>query len=165
MLLLLVASVGGFLVFNLRHPWRRRAAIFMGNSGSMMLGFILAWFLVNLSQGEQPVFPPIVAVWIVGLPLMDTVYLMTRRACKGKNPCHGDRQHLHHILLALGLSDARVTLLLAAVSTLLGAFGLLLFWAGVSEAVSFALFLGLFAGYAVLMHRIMTRLEKHLQLI
>ncbi|NJN45614.1 MAG: undecaprenyl/decaprenyl-phosphate alpha-N-acetylglucosaminyl 1-phosphate transferase [Candidatus Competibacteraceae bacterium] len=64
MLIVLTAVLSGFLCFNLRHPWRRRATVFMGDAGSMMVGLMLAWFFIRLSQGEQRAFAPISAVWI-----------------------------------------------------------------------------------------------------
>lgn len=66
LLLLLTAAIMGFLCFNLRNPWRRRAVVFMGDAGSTMLGFLLTWFAIDLSQGPQPAMSPITAVWILG---------------------------------------------------------------------------------------------------
>ena len=51
----------------------------MGDAGSTVLGFILAWFLVHLSQGQEAVMTPMTAVWLLALPLMDTVAVTIRR--------------------------------------------------------------------------------------
>jgi UDP-GlcNAc:undecaprenyl-phosphate GlcNAc-1-phosphate transferase len=146
-LLLLIAVLGAFLCVNLRHPWRARADVFMGDAGSMALGFVLCWFLVKLSQGEQPAFSPITAVWIMGLPLMDTVGLMIRRKLQGRSPTQADRQHLHHLLLRMGFSDGKTTAILLLASTVMGGIGVSASLAGISDYLMFYIFLLLFAGY------------------
>ena len=109
LLLTLVMVLAGFLAWNLRHPWRKKAKVFMGDAGSTLLGFALGWFMIDLSQGGQAVMAPITALWIMALPLMDTITVMIRRLRAGQSPFAGDRQHLHHLLLATGRTDARVT--------------------------------------------------------
>ena len=110
-----------FLYFNARSPWRSRAAVFMGDSGSLLLGLLLGWLAVRLAMAERPALAPISAVWILALPVGDTVTLLLRRALRGRNPFHADRQHLHHILLALGLSPGQTVAALAVLSFALGA--------------------------------------------
>jgi UDP-GlcNAc:undecaprenyl-phosphate GlcNAc-1-phosphate transferase len=147
LLLLLIAVLGAFLCVNLRHPWRARAQVFMGDAGSMALGFVLCWFLVKLSQGGQAAFSPITAVWIMGLPLMDTVGLMIRRKRQGRSPTQADRQHLHHLLLRMGISDGKTTAILLIASTVMGAIGVSASLAGVSDCIMFYAFVLLFTGY------------------
>jgi UDP-GlcNAc:undecaprenyl-phosphate GlcNAc-1-phosphate transferase len=110
-----------FLYFNARSPWRRQAAVFMGDTGSLLLGLLLGWLAVRLAMAERPALAPISAVWILALPVGDTVTLLIRRALRGRNPFHADRQHLHHILLALGLSPGQTVAALAVLSFALGA--------------------------------------------
>ena len=110
----------GFLYFNARLPWRRHAAVFMGDTGSLLLGLLLGWFAVRLAMAERPALAPITAVWILALPVGDTVTLLVRRALRGRNPFRADRHHLHHILVALGLSSGRTTALLFALALALG---------------------------------------------
>lgn len=116
---LLASVIAGFLVFNLRHPWRTHASVFMGDSGSLCLGFALSYFAVKLSQGPQPAFNPIHAVWILALPLLDTVGVFLRRLLKGQSPFRPDREHLHHALLRAGfsISDTVRLILFAACAT------------------------------------------------
>lgn len=104
LLCLVIGSVLGFLAFNLRMPWRRRARIFLGDAGSLVLGYMLVWFAIEASQGPQAVFEPITAVWLFGLPLCDTVYLMGSRMLRKKSPLAADRYHFHHLLLRYGLT-------------------------------------------------------------
>jgi len=124
-LLALTTVIIAFLAFNLRHPGRTHASVFMGDAGSTMLGFVLSWFSVHLSTGEAAVMAPITAVWLLALPLMDTVAVMVRRIMAGRNPFAADRQHLHHLLLARGLTDGRVTALILALTFVTGGLGVL----------------------------------------
>jgi|SRR5579862_169879 len=114
-------AVLGFLLFNAPSPWRGQAVVFMGDAGSLLLGLLLGWFAVRLSMAGRPALAPITAVWILALPIADTVALLLRRALRGHNPFRADRQHLHHILLALGLSPGQTLAGLVFLSFALGA--------------------------------------------
>ena len=98
-----MGGVSGFLYFNLRYPSNGRARVFLGDNGSMLLGFVFAWILIALSQGEHRAMTPVTALWIFGVPLLDTVSVMLRRIWVGKSPFHADRNHLHHLFLRAGL--------------------------------------------------------------
>ncbi|MEX0374618.1 O-antigen ligase family protein [Spiribacter pallidus] len=121
--LLLAAAVLGFLLHNLRSPFRRRASVFMGDAGSLALGFAVAWLAIEISQAPQRVISPVGIAWIVVLPVMDTVSLMLRRLLRGQNPFHADRNHLHHILGRAGFSTGQSAAILIALSAGLGAVG------------------------------------------
>lgn len=140
----------GFLYFNARMPWRRQAAVFMGDTGSLLLGLLLGWFAVRLAMSERPALAPITAVWILALPIGDTVTLLVRRTLRGRNPFHADRRHLHHILVALGLSSGQTTLLLFALGLALGLAAIAAEQLGVPQYTMFYLYMaGLIAyGFA-----------------
>ncbi|MEC9374800.1 MAG: MraY family glycosyltransferase [Pseudomonadota bacterium] len=101
---ILSASIAGFLVFNLRVFGRHRASVFMGDAGSMMFGFILAWAAIQLSQGEYRVLKPAAVLWFLMVPIYDTVTIIARRVLAGRSPLQPDAEHLHHLLLRLGFS-------------------------------------------------------------
>jgi len=136
-----VGAVAAFLYFNARSPWRPQAAVFMGDTGSLLLGLLLGWFAVRLTMAERPALAPITAVWILALPIGDTVTLLIRRALHGRNPFHADRQHLHHIILALGLSPGQTVAAVVALSFALGAAGLAAEAAKVPEYVMFYVYM------------------------
>jgi UDP-GlcNAc:undecaprenyl-phosphate GlcNAc-1-phosphate transferase len=149
-LLLLAMVVIGFLCFNLRHPWRVRASVFMGDSGSTMLGFALGWFMVSLSQNcasQAAVMLPMTAVWILAVPLLDTITVMIRRLCAGQNPFNADRQHLHHLLIHYGYTDGQATALLLVCALITGAFGMAAHRWNVPEFVQFYGFMAVFLLY------------------
>ena len=133
----------GFLGYNLRSPWRARAAVFLGDSGSMMLGAIVGFLAIALSQrsgGET--LSPIAAVWVCAIPVIDTLSLAVRRLTGGRSPFSTDRQHLHHLMLDAGLSVTQVVVTLSAIAAALGAIGVGGWYLGVPDG---ALLVGLAA--------------------
>lgn len=145
-----MGALVAFLAFNMRMPWRKRASIFLGDAGSLILGFALAWFAVVFSQGDSPALRPITMIWLVGLPLADTGYLMISRTISNGSPMRADRRHFHHLLLRRGLKPGVACLVWIGVAALFMSAGLVGEWYGVSEAVMFCGFLGVFAVYYAL---------------
>ena len=115
----LLAALGGacagFLPFN-RHP----ARIFMGDTGSLLLGYILACAstlgLLKMYTAVTFAMP----LLILALPLSDTVFAVVRRLRKGESPLKADRGHIHHRLLAMGFTQKQAVAVLYAVSAILG---------------------------------------------
>jgi UDP-GlcNAc:undecaprenyl-phosphate GlcNAc-1-phosphate transferase len=146
-MLILGGALIGFLFFNMRWPWQRRAKVFMGDSGSLMLGFLLAWAVIRVTQSEKNPLPPAAALWFFAIPLADTLSLMLRRMLKGKSPFHPGRDHLHHILLRVGYRDCQVVMFIHLVAVLFGLVGFLGWRLGVPDAVMFYGALVVFALY------------------
>lgn len=155
-ILTMAACVVGYLYFNMRFPGRGRAVVFMGDAGSTMLGVALAWFIIVLSQEQAghpgTAFAPVVGLWLVAIPLLDTLSLIVRRLLRGESPFKADRHHLHHLLQGLGLSDAQVTAVIMLAAMLIGAVGALGWLFGLSEPVLFYGFLALGVAYYVVVH-------------
>lgn len=147
----LIAALLAFLLFNLRP--RGHALVFMGDAGSLFLGFVLCWFLIRFSQGPNRLMAPVTALWLVALPLIDTLVIMTRRIAKGRSPFRADRQHCHHILLAAGFSPKQSLgiLILLALST--AGIGLAGHFLRVPEYLMFWGFVVLFGLYAWMINR------------
>lgn len=102
LVIVMAGGVAGFLYFNLRYLSRRRARCFLGDNGSMLLGFVFAWLLADLSQmndGSPRAITPITTLWLFSVPLIDTLCVMLRRMWMGRSPFHADRHHLHHLFL------------------------------------------------------------------
>ena len=125
LLAVLAMSIFAFLLFNLRLPGRSRAAVFMGDAGSMFLGFALTWFAISLSQGEQRAMVPSAALWFLMLPLFDTVSMMLRRLAKGRSPFSADREHIHHVFLMAGFTVNETVTVMAAAALIGAGTGLL----------------------------------------
>jgi UDP-GlcNAc:undecaprenyl-phosphate/decaprenyl-phosphate GlcNAc-1-phosphate transferase len=120
----LCGSVFGFLVFNWPSKRTRNVRAFMGDAGSTMLGFSLAWISVEISQAPVRAISPVVILWIFALPIFDLFSSMIRRVSQGISPFHGDSDHLHHILRRFGFSSRRVAQIVLLGSTLFAAAGL-----------------------------------------
>jgi UDP-GlcNAc:undecaprenyl-phosphate GlcNAc-1-phosphate transferase len=145
---LLCGSLAGFLAFNLRFPWQRQARVFLGDAGSLMLGFALGWYAIDLTQGPGRTFPPIAALWVLMLPLADCVSLMVRRLKARKSPFEADR-HIHHYLLARGFTPSQTLGILVGISLAFGAVGYNAWLLKVPEAFLFyPFFFGFFAYHA-----------------
>ena len=144
------AAVAGFWCWNVRYPGRQRASVFMGDAGSLFIGLVLAWYVIDLSQGDARAIAPVQALWFMMVPLFDTVRLLIWRPARGCSPFGADRDHLHHVLRGYGLSHAGTAwsmLGVAAVSTL---FALSAPALGISELALFYVFMTLFTAYALI---------------
>jgi len=139
---LAAGAIVAFLVYNAGSPWRGPATVYMGDAGSLLIGLLLAWFSIRLAMSERPALAPMTAVWIVALPLADMGTIMVRRMLRGRSPFVGDREHVHHILLATGLSPQHATAALFIASLALAVFGIAAEHAGVPSYVMFYLFVG-----------------------
>lgn len=115
-----IAAVSVFLIFNMRHPWRSRARVFMGNAGSAFLGYLIAWACFRLTQNQLHPVTPVLAPWLVAPPIIDCLVLIVRRLKEGRSPFAAGRDHMHHLLLDAGYSPTQVALGLAALSFALG---------------------------------------------
>lgn len=107
----LAGSILGFLKYNF-NP----ATIFMGDSGSLFIGFTLAALSIDGAQKSTTVVAIAIPLVSFGLPIMETLLSMARRFLAGQPLFSADRRHIHHQLLAKGLSQRQVVILLYAVS-------------------------------------------------
>jgi UDP-GlcNAc:undecaprenyl-phosphate GlcNAc-1-phosphate transferase len=145
LLLLLGAAVAGFLLLNMPLPGvRNQARVFMGDSGSMMLGLALCWFSIDLTQGEGRSLPPIVCMWILAVPLLDMARVMFVRLRKRISVFEADREHLHYMLLERGVPAHATTWSLMAIAALAGAVGVGAWHLGVPDLVMSYAFIALF---------------------
>lgn len=146
-ILALAGAVAGFLVFNLRSPWRPRALIFLGDTGGLLLGLLLAWYSIKLAGSEESAIRPITAVWILAAPLLDMGSVMLLRLTQRKSPFHADRQHMHYVLLDAGCSASQVVAINALASLAQAFIGLTALSLGVAESIMFLAFLCLWGAY------------------
>src|SRR3989475_7935161 len=118
MMSIFAAALVGFLAYN-SHP----ASIFMGDCGSMFIGFFIASAaLVNVSGGRSRSFIPVLAVPILVLfiPIFDTTFVTILRKLSGRAASQGGRDHTSHRLVALGMSERRAVLMLYGLAALSG---------------------------------------------
>ncbi|WP_191560044.1 glycosyltransferase family 4 protein [Metabacillus idriensis] len=117
----LIGSTIGFLFFNF-HP----AKIFMGDTGSLLLGFLLSVFsIIGFKQVTFVTF--IIPIVILAVPLADTTIAIIRRKLNNKRIMDADKNHLHHRLLASGFSHRQAVLFIYFISSLFGVAAILLY--------------------------------------
>ncbi len=140
-LLIAIGTVVGFMLLNLRLPWNPKARIFLGDAGSLLLGFILAWCLIKEGSGPERALSPMTAVWLIAVPLLDTSTLICMRWREGKSAFEADQYHLHHAFMRVGYSVQTTWLAVTAVALFFAVVGLLMEFAGVADYLSFYLFM------------------------
>ena len=125
-LLLMLVPLGVFLLFNLGPDNRLLPKMFLGDGGSVTLGFLVAASLVYFSQGGNALIEPVTALWLVTIPLMDMLSTMLRRLRQGRKLMDADRSHLHHTLMDLGLGRRQALALLVCGGAICAGIGLAL---------------------------------------
>ena len=124
---LLVMSVAlvPYLLTNLSVVSKRK--IFLGDAGSMFIGFILAWVLIELSQastaGSVNAIEPVNVLWCVALPVIDTFVVIIKRLRAGRSPFAPDRSHFHHMLQDLGLGPRKTLFVMIFIALVLVTLG------------------------------------------
>lgn len=117
----LAGAISGFLCYNFSP-----ASIFMGDSGSLFIGFMIAIIALHGSQKSSTAVVLLIPIVALGLPITDTFLAITRRLSRGRSPFSADREHIHHRLLNMGLSSRQTVLLLYGVCLALGVTALLM---------------------------------------
>lgn len=118
--LLLVGAIAGFLVYNF-NP----ASIFMGDSGSLFLGYMVAVYALEGRTHADPVLAIVVPVVVLGLPILDTILCIVRRLSAGRSPFAPDKDHIHHRFMWLW-SHRRTVVVCYAVAMWFGVAALLM---------------------------------------
>jgi UDP-GlcNAc:undecaprenyl-phosphate/decaprenyl-phosphate GlcNAc-1-phosphate transferase len=106
----LAGALLGFLRFN-THP----ARVFMGDSGSQVLGFLAGVVAIKATQGAQATVSAALPLLLLAWPILDTLAVMTERIRAGRSPFSADRRHFHHRLLSLGFDHYQSVLVIYAV--------------------------------------------------
>lgn len=145
--LILSASLVPFLLFNLGIIGGSAKKIFMGDAGSMFVGLSIVWLLVIGTQGDYRSFRPVTALWLIGVPFLDMCAITIRRILKKRSPFKPDKEHIHHIVMRLGLSARSALTFIVLISISMAVFGLLGEYYEWPETFMFFTFLMLFVIY------------------
>jgi UDP-GlcNAc:undecaprenyl-phosphate GlcNAc-1-phosphate transferase len=161
---MIIAIVAGaifaFLIFNFPAKFSEKRKVFLGDSGSTLMGLTLAWLCIRMSQDETAHYPAVLMLWIMALPIMDTLHLMINRKLRGVSAFKADRRHIHHILLQLDYSPKQVVLILMTVSLVMGIGGVSLWMNGVPEKMLFVGIIALFSIYSSLAYLFKKRVSR-----
>ncbi|WP_338875720.1 MraY family glycosyltransferase [Spirosoma sp. SC4-14] len=152
----LAFTLAGALLGFLRFNFSKTSKIFMGNTGSLIIGFMLAFFAVrfvslNASYRFEPTAffnAPIIAIVILIVPIFDTLRVFLVRILARRSPFSADRNHMHHILLDNGLTHAQATAVLCGTS-LLNTILFFLLHRNITNTQSLLILGGLFGLYMV----------------
>jgi UDP-GlcNAc:undecaprenyl-phosphate GlcNAc-1-phosphate transferase len=151
--LVLAGSVCAFLIFNFPTRLNRPLRCFMGDAGSTLLGFSVAWLCIQISQGPVKGAAPVTTLWIVALPLYELVWSTIRRLVRGVSPFRADSDHFHHLLLKAGFGVRGAFAVFVAIAAVLAGVGMAADHIGLPDHYSFMLLIATGAAVIQLMHR------------
>jgi UDP-GlcNAc:undecaprenyl-phosphate GlcNAc-1-phosphate transferase len=126
---ILSGAILGFLPYNF-NP----ASIFLGDTGSQLLGFLLAAISIEGAIKSAAAFAIAVPILALGLPIYDTIFAMVRRKINGKPMMQADRGHLHHRLLDMGLTQRQAVIIMYLISAVLGGIAIIAMQCSSSQA-------------------------------
>ena len=118
--LIVCGALAGFLLWNLRSPWHHRARAFMGDAGSGFLGLVVAWVAFRLTENEGHPVNPVLALWLLPIPVMDCLVLIVHRLRERRSPFAAGRDHIHHLMGDAGFSPMQIVGWLVLASLLSG---------------------------------------------
>jgi UDP-GlcNAc:undecaprenyl-phosphate GlcNAc-1-phosphate transferase len=144
LMILSIACCGTVIAF-LRYNWYPSK----GDAGSLPLGFALTFIAIAITQKNRDFVPPVAPLFILTVPIVDTLTVMTKRVMHDKSPFLPDNTHLHHILLRFGYdkkTTVKIILLLTAIFSVIGIAGTVL---KIPEYILFGFFLVYFISYFI----------------
>ncbi|EGQ8490741.1 MULTISPECIES: UDP-N-acetylglucosamine--undecaprenyl-phosphate N-acetylglucosaminephosphotransferase [Vibrio] len=152
---IIIVAMLPYIFMNLGILGRERK-VFMGDAGSMMIGFTVIWLLLGVSQTEssEPLMRPVTALWLIAVPLMDMAAIMIRRIRRGNSPFKPDREHLHHIFQRLGLGPKQTLLTICTIAALYAGFGIYGESNNIPEVIMFSIFVLCFLIYSIVLNYI-----------
>lgn len=146
-------SLCTYLIFNFAIKPLAPRKVFMGDAGSMFIGFSIGAFCIYFSQKTEYELAPTTVLWFVAVPLYDMIATMIRRMRKGQSPFYPDRTHLHHLLMHLGLNGKQALAAIVLFATTLGSIGISIDNYKIESYYSFSAFVAIFIIYLqVILH-------------
>ena len=118
MVVLIAMAIAGSILGFLRHN-THPARLFMGDTGSQFLGFSLGVLVIVLSQSVNSAMSPLIPLFILGLPILDTMAVMGQRIYEGRSPFSPDKNHIHHKLLDIGFDHYEAVFIIYLVQSVL----------------------------------------------
>ncbi|MCI5060984.1 MAG: undecaprenyl/decaprenyl-phosphate alpha-N-acetylglucosaminyl 1-phosphate transferase [Alphaproteobacteria bacterium] len=153
LMICLIAPLLAFLVFNARYPFHERASVFLGDGGSLALALLLGWLAISCAQipetsnVEVQILSPVVIIWIMSVPIIDTFAIFFVRMKQGRSPFEADRLHLHHKILDSGIPAHWATPIIWGIAVVTGGIGYLASQMGVPDYILLYSWSALWLGY------------------
>jgi len=145
-LAMLAATLGAFVPFNIPVGINRKVRCFMGDAGSTLIGFAVAWFGIRLSQTGAPQVQPVTILWLTLMPLLELIVSCGRRVAARRSPLAADADHFHHKLIRAGLSVPGAWITLVSLGAIFAITGLFLDHLEVAPLTSLVLLILMSAG-------------------
>ena len=163
-LMLLMSAVFAFWLVNLSLTPLKR--VFLGDAGSLFLGFVMAWTLIYYTQKPIALMHPVAALWCVTIPVFDTLVVIARRIKNKRSPFSSDRNHFHHLFVDMGMNPDVALALILGLAIVVNAFGVWMTYAvsPLASLIAYGLLLIGF-GYGMLHPAIERQLALKLRLI
>lgn len=151
---ILIVTIIPYILLNLGFFGRKRK-VFMGDAGSMLIGFTVIWLLLLSSQnGTNPPLRPVTALWLISVPLMDMAAIMIRRLRRGDSPFKPDREHLHHLFQRIGLSSTQTLVAICTIAALYAGIGIYAEMINIPEYIMLYAFLACFFIYIAILSNV-----------
>lgn len=146
----LTGALAAFLMWNVRLPWRPQAKVFLGDAGSGLLGLVIIWVSLRLTQ--DPVHPvnPVLALWLLPVPVIDCLVLIVRRLQQGRSPFAAGSEHIHHLMCRAGFGPTRAALYLMTFSAICGTAAALALRFGIPAPLLLAAYVAMCVGWYLL---------------
>jgi UDP-GlcNAc:undecaprenyl-phosphate GlcNAc-1-phosphate transferase len=151
------AAIIGFLFFNLPMQGNRHTRTFMGDAGSTLLGLVVVWHTISITQGDSRAISPVTGLWFALVPLADFFTCFVRRIASGCSPFDCGRDHIHHALLRSGFTAQQTLIILTGLAATYAGIGLFGVVAGAPDFLMFALWVILGASQYWLVSRLGAR--------
>ncbi|MCE0493800.1 UDP-N-acetylglucosamine--undecaprenyl-phosphate N-acetylglucosaminephosphotransferase [Vibrio salinus] len=165
---IIITTLLPYIAMNLGYCGKKRK-VFMGDAGSMVIGFTVVWLLMALSQTNTSTvisnvsMKPVTALWIIAIPLMDMTAIMIRRMLQGRSPLKPDRGHLHHILQRIGFSTYQTLVIIVSLGAFFALIGIFGEYANIADEWMFIGFMICFIGYYYVLNYLENMTTPHLE--
>lgn len=141
---------GALLPFYVHNVFGKKSKMFIGDAGTMVMGFLVSWFMIRvLSSQNQAIMPEgrnmcVVAMMlaIASVPVADTLRVMIGRVLTGQSPLKADKTHLHHVFIATGVSHLITSLSEVGINLVIAAIWLVVYRSGASQEAQFCTVVG-----------------------
>ena len=146
-----------YLIMNLSF-FGKKNRVFMGDHGSMAIGYTAAWFLISAAEFE--VISPMTAPWLIALVLLNALRVMFKRALLGVSLYRSDREHIHHFFLDNGYSKGQSLIIVTLISIFLTFIGVMFEINQMTDYISFYFFISAFIIWSFLSSNLKERFKN-----
>jgi UDP-GlcNAc:undecaprenyl-phosphate GlcNAc-1-phosphate transferase len=142
----MAGALTAFLIFNFPLTINRSLRCFMGDAGSLLVGFCIAWLMLVVSQSPAASIQPMALLFLAAVPIFDLFWVFGNRLARRQSPFKADNSHLHHLLISAGASRVQALIILGVFAAVLAVVGVSM----VGSSISSIVLLGVFVSVGIL---------------